>query len=48
MEEGCIYYIIRMNANILGKLSLNPLIYFMVPAMILTPFYSYHMAVSKG
>ena len=37
-----------MNANILGKLNLNPVLYLMVPAMILTTFYSYHMAVSKG
>lgn len=37
-----------MNANILGKLSLNPALFLMVPAMIMTPFYAYYMAVSKG
>lgn len=36
-----------MDRHIVGKLNLNPIIWFMVPAMILTPFYSYHMAVSK-
>ena len=36
-----------MNKHIVGKLNLNPIIWFMVPAMILTPFYSYYMAVSK-
>lgn len=37
-----------MIASSLGKLKLNPILWSMVPAMILTPFYSYHMAVSKG
>lgn len=33
--------------NILGKINLNIILWIMVPAMIATPFYSYHMAVSK-
>lgn len=37
-----------MKSTILGKLNVNPILWFMVPAMIVTPFYSYHMAVSKG
>lgn len=32
----------------LGRLSLNKLFYFYIPFMIATPFYTYHMAVSKG
>lgn len=33
---------------ILGRLNLNHLIWIYFPAMLLTPFYTYHMAVSKG
>lgn len=31
----------------LGTLSLNPILWVMVVAMVITPLYTYHMAVSK-
>lgn len=34
--------------KILGQLGLNPILWVMVIAMIATPLYTYHMAVSKG
>mgnify|MGYP006995453535 CR=1 FL=1 len=34
--------------KILGQLDLNPILWIMVVAMIATPLYTYHMAVSKG
>ena len=33
---------------IIGKLNLNNLLLFYVPVMVMTPLYTYHMAVSKG
>lgn len=35
-----------MLTNTLGKLNLNPIVIILVISMVVTPFYSYHMAVS--
>lgn len=37
-----------MAGKVLGKLDLNPIVWVLNLLMIATPFYSYHMAVSKG
>jgi hypothetical protein len=41
-----VLYLFYMLTNTLGKLNINPIMYLLLISMIITPFYTYHMAVS--
>lgn len=52
LQLGCCFWVeyilyYKMSRKVLGTLSLNPILWVMVVAMIITPLYTYHMAVSK-